>query len=392
MDQCYVGDLHRSYTSGGGEVDKKTKHADDHLDCHCEVHGHPIVQLNLFDILHGQEQAAQRGRCRGVRGCGRCEADMSFLGHTSPASPSTSSTSWRANPKAPGLYKRGVFWEVFSGSGRLTQAISAERLRTLPPIDIKKGCAFDLSRRSTQILIKQQILEEKVSFLHLGTPCIVFSNARRNIRNLIRARARERVAELARLCHRHQTQWSIENPASSRLWQFPAIEELRNAVARCKKYFTHCRYGAEYKKPAMLLTKCELLDDLQRSCTHKRHQTVLQGRKQQQQDGETQWVNATELAYPLDLCKAWAQAVKPTLLNVSEKSGSGAGGFALRFEEAANKGRARQLELCKDLEKSFPKILESITFGQHSRAEASRRRQKRNNQKACRKTTAGWSS
>ena len=230
--------LRRGFTSQlhpeGGEVDKKTKNADDHLDCHCEVHGHPIVQLNLFDIWHGQEQAAQRGRCRGVRGCGRCEADMSFLGHTSPASPSTSSTSWRANPKAPGLYKRGVFWEVFSGSGRLTQAISAEGLCTLPTIDVKKGCAFDLSRRSTQILIKQLILEEKVSFLHLGTPCIVFSNARRNIRNLIRARARERVgcklaffsAELARLCHRRQTQWSIENPASSRLWQFPAIEEL----------------------------------------------------------------------------------------------------------------------------------------------------------------------
>ena len=372
----------------------------DRPDCHNDVQKEQKMPLNLFDILHGQAQSSQPRRCRGVRGCGQCEADMTCSMHTSPSMPSTSSTSHRATPKAPGLFQRGVFWEIFSGSGHLSQASRAAGLGTLPPIDIKKGPAYDLIRRSTQNLIKQLILEENVSVLHMGTPCAVFSTARHNIKNHVRARARERVgcelaffsAELARFCHSRGIQWSIENPASSRLWQFPAIEELFLLPGVKRVFFPYCQCGTKYKKPTMLLTNCELLEALSRSCTHRQHTTVLRGRKQHQQGGSVQWCNATELAgvYPPQLCRAWAQVMRPALLDVSEKPGADPQEFALKFEIAARKGGSKQFELCKQFEGRSPAILESIAFGQHTRAEAALRRQKRDFQKTSRKTAADW--
>ena len=57
------------------------------------------------------------------------------------------STSLLREP--PGLFKRGVFLEVFSGCSNLSDAVSKAGLQTLQPVDIKHGPHHDLFRRST---------------------------------------------------------------------------------------------------------------------------------------------------------------------------------------------------------------------------------------------------
>ena len=106
------------------------------------------------------------------------------------------------------------------------------------------------------------MVEKGVSYVHFGTPCTAFSRARRNVRNWRRAHERERVAcelafftaEAVILCHFHGIHWSIENPASSRVWDFPAIQELEVLKGVRKINFPLCQYGMDCKKPVTVMT------------------------------------------------------------------------------------------------------------------------------------------
>ena len=99
---------------------------------------------------------------------------------------------------APGLFKRGSFWEIFSGESNLSRAMSKAGFSTLGPIDIINGDHHDLTRRATQDAVKEIVFREGVSYIHLSTPCTAFSRARHNIKNQKRGRQKERVAcELA---------------------------------------------------------------------------------------------------------------------------------------------------------------------------------------------------
>lgn len=272
-------------------------------------------------------------------------------------------------------------WELFCGSEELTKEIRQYGLCSFEGIDVKKGHKYDLTRKRVQDKVIEMLLTGQVGYVHMGTPCTVFSRARRGFTNHQKARHKECIgcelaffsAEIARLCSKLNIFWSIENPRSSRLWEFPAIEELHSLGEVQFVEFTMCGYGQPYKKPTRLMTNCPELAQLSRRCTHGRHEVVLKG---QSYDTVKGWVNRTTEAgaYPQPLCAKWAQAVKTALVH-AEKVDSPIDRQEFHRQFTCQDCRpSDQKRETKPFDSKCPQILDSITFGQHSKVEVERRR------------------
>lgn len=84
-----------------------------------------------------------------------------------------------------------AFLELFAGSARLTREAAAAGMRCLPPVEVRDGAAFDLTRVATQRAILRALASGQVWGVHVATPCTICSCARRGIRDFERARAKE---------------------------------------------------------------------------------------------------------------------------------------------------------------------------------------------------------
>ncbi|CAE8600432.1 unnamed protein product, partial [Polarella glacialis] len=103
------------------------------------------------------------------------------------------------DPKAaPTSQQPKYFLELFSGSGVLTTAFKQAGCNVLPACEILNGVQFDLTRHSTQEALLRLLRTGRVWYVHMGTPCTVWSRARHGLTNMARARAKETVGvELA---------------------------------------------------------------------------------------------------------------------------------------------------------------------------------------------------
>ena len=153
---------------------------------------------------------------------------------------------WRLSP-----FPVKVFLEVFSGSGRLSEACGREGFTCLL-WDITLGENYDLRRQEKQELILGWLRAGFLIGVHMGTPCSSFSRARDRpggppqlrsdaeplgLRGLLRECDKEKVrvgnllmwfsARLARAAVAMRVLWTLENPARSRLWITPAMRRLR---------------------------------------------------------------------------------------------------------------------------------------------------------------------
>ena len=275
-------------------------------------------------------------------------------------------------------------WEIFCGEGNLTLAMKHNGIHVVEGFDIKKSPVMDLTNQHVQDRVRDLIRSGHIGYIHFGTPCTIFSRARRGIINLRKARAREIVgcelayitAELVVECMRMGIKWSIENPKSSRLWEFPDIQILSTLPGVIAVNFPMCAFGERYKKPTMLLTNSSELTSLSSICIHTRHSEVLVGRVKNE-TGE--WVNRTTLAgsYPHKLCQQWAQAVKRALIGDHVQTQSRPTPPDLIEWISAAKGQDSQETWCVKPSKFTAEVRDSIVFGQHSKAEAAKRRSKK---------------
>lgn len=284
-------------------------------------------------------------------------------------------------------------WELFCGDGNLTKALRKAGLRCIDGFDILRSKDFDATLSHVPRAIFKIVRSGHIGYLHMGTPCTVFSRARRNITNLRKARKKEIVgcelaflsAELAIFCHNNDIFWSIENPRTSRLWEFPAILGIMSLQGVLCVDFPMCAYKQNFKKPTRILTNNPALLELRRECVHHRHPEVLKGRVFHPIKG---WINRTCLAgsYPPDLCRQWAQyVIKASLLSLDAQKEPETScawtslesiGSSIHFE----KSKSRSIVECPITSK-IPGPLDEIVFGQHSVAEAERRRRKRHQKK-----------
>lgn len=176
--------------------------------------------------------------------------------------------------------------EIFGGKGALTRHLRAAGLDAYPPIDISNGPDHDMSRASTQDFVISHILATRFSYIHFGTPCTVWSCARRNVADSVKNREKERngvalavfTARAIQACSEAGVRWSLENPATSRLWQFPVIASLSQLPNSRYVRFDMCRFGTPYRKPTLILTDVGPIARLVKTCCHAhRHQRLAGG-------------------------------------------------------------------------------------------------------------------
>lgn len=187
-------------------------------------------------------------------------------------------------------------------------------------MELLGGSWFDLTRRSTQDALLNLIRQGSIWYTHFGTPCSVFSRARHNIRNIERSRHKEMIGiELAlftvtacRALTRLQNYWSIENPSSSRLFEFAPVARLLALPHVRFVNFDSCACGTAYNKPTSLLTNLTSFQTLARKCPGGHKHLQLRGSEQvTRADGTTTWRTRTSAAgaYAPALCSAWANAL-----------------------------------------------------------------------------------
>ena len=318
--------------------------------------------------------------------------DIDSAGHEQGRHPSQSSS--KPLVERPRVQKGGMFLELFAGTARLTGAFREADAAVLRGIDIVNGNHHDLRRRTTQLIVLHWLTSGRVRYVHLGTPCTVYSRARHFIRNVQRARDREFMgvefelftAEVIETCNRYNIAWSLENPRQPRLFEVPFLAELLQSPAVYCIDLDFCMYGELYKKPTRIYTSESSLVCLGRRCNHKRHATVLRGSERVFQNGG--WISQPKTqragAYPTELVKRWAQAMSPCLAPSNRENRmleQQCEHELVAVKETENPGKQIQTvdQLCrltKSCIRKMPDFLETIVFGQYTNAEASRRRKK----------------
>ena len=293
--------------------------------------------------------------------------------------------------------RRVTVLEVFSGSGTLSGAFREQGACVIGSLDIKHGPHHDLTRRTTQKALCAFLSLGLISYAHFGSPCTAFSIARKGLKNMRQAKMKEKIGcELAfltvlmiEICFACGTSWSLENPATSMLWELWPIKQLMMRDDVFVIDFPMCAYGTAFKKMTRLITNNPALCSLQRQCRHKKHAQQLVGRvKVVKSDGTTSYHNRTELAgaYPQKLAETWASIVMHSALHRhdQEECFSASDTFNEWLNQAFEDRRNQQIfDLTDCINTQFPKLAQQIIFGQDSAAVKAQKRKRREKAEAC---------
>lgn len=186
-------------------------------------------------------------------------------------------------------------------------------------MDISHGNDYDLSRVATQNFIFWLVASGYIWYLHLGTPCTVWSRARHSIVNHEKARAKEQLgvrpavfsARLISLAVECGIYFTLENPWGSLLWKFHPIERLLADPRNILVVFDACMFGAPFRKATAVLTNILELSSLSRRCDGSHRHELLRGSWKVKKGGR--WVvenkTTTAGAYSQQLCQSWSEVL-----------------------------------------------------------------------------------
>ena len=299
--------------------------------------------------------------------------------------------------------------EIFSGSGNLSAALKQTGLPVLPDIELEKGSEYNLLRKSTQTVILRLLATGNVKYVHFGTPCKVFSRARHNLRNYRQARLHETegvalalfTVRCIRILLRVGGYFSIENPLTSRIWDFEPIRALFRHREALFVRWDMCCYNTCYKKPTGLLTNMTSLSGLARLCDRGRQHIQLRGSESRRVGGEMKRGTMASFAgeYPMSLCTTWASLVSETLGSSSSSSKASrfmSHEFKLALHEAEQfshrkiSQHARGTSQGSDWPKDSPVLTEAkayireekVVFGHHTNSKVSSLQREKDHQTA----------
>ena len=225
-----------------------------------------------------------------------------------------------------------VALEVFAGKAVWSSSCSSRGWIVLPPIEIVVAGHVKAPADITDPKIWQKVLRwlEVVDFVHFGTPCSSFSQARKDDGGPPPLRTADDIFGLSGLTEDDQKKvlignqlaevtieiirhlspaqlWSIENPAGSFLWQLPDFMKLAKQQGVLRVDFHMCAFGHKSMKPTAILTNCKTLQALGRTCPGCLFHLKLKGQVWDPETQQMQWRTKLAQVYPEVLCQEWAE-------------------------------------------------------------------------------------
>ena len=220
--------------------------------------------------------------------------------------------------------KRRWFADVFSGVGGIGQAVARSCKVSSLFVDTAIDSRHDLLRDRNMRRLLRLIASGAIFAMHLAPPCGTWSRARLprlrrpglGIRGLpgLRPHQRAKLAEgtalmdvairLAWAMLAAGLGFSLENPGSSMVWEYPAMRELANAPGVFCVDLVYCSYGMRWLKPTRFLTNIRALAALASKCSRDHEHIALRGAA----PCGTLWTKLA-CAYPPDLCAAYGEHI-----------------------------------------------------------------------------------
>ena len=224
-----------------------------------------------------------------------------------------------------------IIVEIFAGVGGITASCRRAGLNVAEPWDILYGPQFDLLCEKQQKKLLRLLSSGHVYLVWFGTPCTSFSQARSPVRLRIdltqpvpglSARdfelfttgtaLAEFTAKAIVAAHLSGAHFVLENPRSSTLWQFPAIERALISTGAVFTHTVYCAWGERWVKPTTFAGTLPKLSSLERHCDGRggrcqhslRAHRILRGKNRH----GIWWTKIAE-PYPEALCDAVADII-----------------------------------------------------------------------------------
>ena len=213
---------------------------------------------------------------------------------------------------------RPMFLEVFAGKAFLSGAVHQLGLRTGPPIEIDNGECFDIAKPSVQKVLLDWIARRQVWWIHLAIPCTRWSQARTSAAPLSADKKAmdlyQATISLISAAGRANIYISIENPWTSKLWQWDPLAKLMHDFGLTRYRTDMCVWGAPFRKVTCFATNFHQLgNSIAKTCSCTIPHIRLQGMLLQPKPGspgrfQNVWATHFASCYPPDLCRQLAQA------------------------------------------------------------------------------------
>ena len=180
------------------------------------------------------------------------------------------------------------------------------------------------------------------------------------------------------LCLDRGIGFSVENPRSSKIWEFEPIKALLRDPRVLFVTFDSCMYGEPHKKPTAVITNVEGLIGLSRKCNGLHHHQLLRGTQRVRRHGS--WITEDRAkaagAYSAALTQQWASLLEhlcPTAAKGSSLDSLAEvdGQLKLAADRPRLVGPGGSASSCLVTDAEVSKLLSSeVVFGQHTKAEA----------------------
>ena len=275
----------------------------DSLDIHYKESDFPVYTEDM--LPDGADHAKLKKRYKAIK-----EEFYTQSGHR-PVTPSNF-RSWMN--KSKGRNKRWHFWEIFSGSGRLSLTLLLSGLAVGPPIDMRYG--WDVNNTSHQAMLLEAQREFKPGTIHYAPDCAPWSVSSSSKDPALRHQ--DRLHDLPALnfvqnsCEEQSREgrgYTVEQPYGSAMMD----EGLRlDRIPDCKKKqrVDQCMHGAVSELGDPVQKATALIGNIKYNKTALRC-SGHQGQPHAHLQGQTCGHNRTTLAavYPKQMCQRMRQDI-----------------------------------------------------------------------------------
>ena len=127
--------------------------------------------------------------------------------------------------------------EIFAGCARFSAACAELGMLIAPPIEKNRSALFDISVPAVAQCILSWLQCGLIWYVHLGTPCTMFSRARTTGKKKPDYAPLVFTKQVLELCVTKRLYFSLENPAHSKLFALPGLVSLFEQLGAVDVFF-----------------------------------------------------------------------------------------------------------------------------------------------------------